>query len=781
MTSTRQAIEIHFVDPMKSRLLWFIFVVFTAVGARADTAKGLLVVYDGKTLRQNAPAYEYAELTISRGGFRIKLVDGSIVTGMAGAIVAKLEYQNRDADALLSNAETIARQYAKAVPILEPRIEQFRKSADDNRPRTEPDGVKSIAEIAISPKTEDIDALTGASSSEDWETKKWAIRGLGKLNDSNAFQRLDGLFKSGRVSDQECAEIIKQYGRMASGPRTDLATMSLDRLIEIHADKNSGSEMAAKARDEILNLAGQDHGWIKGYLEVARVDYMAPILKQAASVGNIPDPFPGQALVSENDSESQLDYGLLVKQAPERWSDGSGGTVAGAAESGLVAKAFRVSRAPFPLDFRCFSLMRGWSGWATVNDHLEFADDDSLEAIQFRFPKGIPTGVRIYGRVRVGNVGWLRTLQIEDQVVLGATSKGWRIEAIQLYSSVGNLEEYLPQWQSAVGILDQFIPGARKSDIASKAAPDRMFPDEPGIGRWMWSSGSDQTEFWIQANGLAHRPSIRAVWERLNTLEYPAFPPTYRIRGNNDSADTMTMNWDGSVMNGTNQNSRPICAVRVDGENQLHQGQRPSVDLERKLEALILPNLEFENAPLEKVISDLQKLSVDLDRNERDSEKRGIRFRIENPGRLPIGSVTWNKKDASMRYAVDQAARRSGTIAWEGEGEVVFVPRSSGSFLEAETPDTQELKTRWMQIALGICGEWKAENDPNHYFLRANQTARHWRDKGTWTIENGIMKVNWDNGYTSDVLLVGQRDSLDWKVYRPGRFNPTVIKMTRVK
>jgi hypothetical protein len=99
----------------------------------------------------------------------------------------------------------------------------------------------------------------------------------------------------------------------------------------------------------------------------------------------------------------------------------------------------------------------------------------------------------------------------------------------------------------------------------------------------------------------------------------------------------------------------------------------------------------------------------------------------------------------------------------------------------AEAEKQKEQETRWMTEALSLCGEWKTGNDPNHYFIRQDRTTTHGRDKGTWKIVDGVMKVSWENGFSADIELRGQRNSLDWLGFRPGRTNPTVKKFTRVK
>lgn len=109
-----------------------------------------------------------------------------------------------------------------------------------------------------------------------------------------------------------------------------------------------------------------------------------------------------------------LEYGLFIKGTVEDWSSGTDGKVAGAEGNGKIADAFRISGLPVALEWRGYSSMKGWLKWTPSDGSIASAGGRSLEAIQFRFPAGLAEGKRLYGRVHVDGVGWLKTMLIEE-------------------------------------------------------------------------------------------------------------------------------------------------------------------------------------------------------------------------------------------------------------------------------------------------------------------------------------------------------------------------------
>jgi hypothetical protein len=293
----------------------------------------------------------------------------------------------------------------------------------------------------------------------------------------------------------------------------------------------------------------------------------------------------------------ELEYGVSAEGTPDVWGAVWDGAVAGGPASGRMLDGFRISRSPIPLEFRCSSAMTGWRPWTPAGGGGASAPGNHLEAIQFRFSGSQPPVGKLYGRAHVAGIGWLRTLLIEHHVVLGATARGWRIDALQLKYAAGESGENVDLVARADAAFDRFLPAGTKPDANSATDLVEIFSDEPGIARWMWMSGKRETDFWVQANELAHQPTKVASWERLDTEDYPAYPPTYRMRWSHSDINTLTLNWNASMMTGENQNDLPVTAARVDGNNQLRAGQRPFLAIDKKLETLILPSLEFEETP----------------------------------------------------------------------------------------------------------------------------------------------------------------------------------------
>jgi hypothetical protein len=126
-------------------------------------------------------------------------------------------------------------------------------------------------------------------------------------------------------------------------------------------------------------------------------------------------------------------YGLFVKDGPEGWSQGSNGQVAGTIGQNKKTDAFYINGFGFPAEFRIHVAHQGWRNWTPA---VEGAHDSGvgkqLEAIQFRFSEGIPSGVHILARVHLQDVGWTSPVEIKDQTILGTTGLGRPLEAIQI-------------------------------------------------------------------------------------------------------------------------------------------------------------------------------------------------------------------------------------------------------------------------------------------------------------------------------------------------------------
>jgi len=263
-----------------------------------------------------------------------------------------------------------------------------------------------------------------------------------------------------------------------------------------------------------------------------------------------------------------LNYGLFVKQTPENWVYGKDGTPAGAPGTGRMVDAFRLKGLPFPAEFRIYTATRGWMGWIPCDGNFATAGVRKLEAIQFSFPGGIPDGIQFYGRVCCGGVGWLRTVKIENLLVLGATDLDLNIEGIQLScreGEQGNIDDWVKQ--ADVRFNTFLTPGSSPSPTAVAS-----LNQEPGLGRWYFDNNS-RDSFKLLPDGVLMQNGRKGRWTCQNPGKSPRI---YQLNWDNGKAiDTMTMSWDGTLMTGHGKDGNlHLIASRVDGSNQLRQGQR---------------------------------------------------------------------------------------------------------------------------------------------------------------------------------------------------------------
>ena len=260
-----------------------------------------------------------------------------------------------------------------------------------------------------------------------------------------------------------------------------------------------------------------------------------------------------------------FEYGLFVKGKPEAWSIGKDGSVAGTLSHAGMADACRISGLPFPAEFRLHIARKGWLGWVPCDGGISSGNGQTIEAIQFRFPAGMPDRFKLYGRVHVEGIGWLKTLPIESFTVLGTTKCHWSLSAIQMSSKVGEVGSEMDLVERTDAALNLLLPP--NSPPVPKAELNKNV--DSGLGRWIFDSASD--EFTILPDGNA-RPETRSLgrWTCLNSNQSPK---VYQINWSNGRwVDTMTLSCDGSLMKGQNQTGSKLIFARVDGQSQIRDG-----------------------------------------------------------------------------------------------------------------------------------------------------------------------------------------------------------------
>lgn len=147
-------------------------------------------------------------------------------------------------------------------------------------------------------------------------------------------------------------------------------------------------------------------------------------------------------------------YALYVKEGPQQgWSEGFNGSIAGTWGHGQKTDAFRISGLKFPVEFRIHVEQDGWHKWIPGNEStFDTGVGKCLEAIQFRFPQGIPTDTVIVARAQVQSIIWMPYVNLAKTALLGIPEKSFRLEAIQM--AVGTYEKELialmdKEWQDA--------------------------------------------------------------------------------------------------------------------------------------------------------------------------------------------------------------------------------------------------------------------------------------------------------------------------------------------
>lgn len=273
--------------------------------------KGLIVVFDGSTLRQNSIAYEYSDLRITPNTFKATLPNGKSASGMAGHVVAKLDYERQDIEKMLVDAEKIAALYTKSKPILDVRIPQLRErfnlklnrneqtkevvanaeeapgkaqknslvasaqsksKTDDILGKTPAEisgssdadhgaRLNAIMEIAMSPKDEDFQRLVLAIQDKDSEIQNWGIRGVGKLKSKQALDKLIEIFKGREIATTKRKYLIKSIGSFTSNLNQELSLSAVDALCEIadEADSDEAIKSEALQQMSVCLSEGKEH------------------------------------------------------------------------------------------------------------------------------------------------------------------------------------------------------------------------------------------------------------------------------------------------------------------------------------------------------------------------------------------------------------------------------------------------------------------------------------------------------------------------------------------
>jgi hypothetical protein len=189
------------------------------------------------------------------------------------------------------------------------------------------------------------------------------------------------------------------------------------------------------------------------------------IIEQNPVGGVTVPPETKMTLILEADRNlNAIRYGLFIKDGNLGWSDASNGGVAGTVGQGRKTDAFRISGFIFPVRFRIHVEQDGWHNWVAAGPGggaYDTGNGKRLEAIEFGFPQGIPSDVKILARAHVQDVGWTPIVPVNDGTVLGTTGKGLRLEAIQIAAGSGADADEKRLQQLLANGLQAYTTGAK--------------------------------------------------------------------------------------------------------------------------------------------------------------------------------------------------------------------------------------------------------------------------------------------------------------------------------
>lgn len=101
--------------------------------------------------------------------------------------------------------------------------------------------------------------------------------------------------------------------------------------------------------------------------------------------------------------------------------------------------------------------------------------------------------------------------------------------------------------------------------------------------------------------------------------------------------------------------------------------------LEKKLDAIVIPVLEFKDTSIEEAVDFLRTKSKELDKSTADEAKKGLNFMVRVPRGFQVGRVTLNLKNVSLRKAIENVAEASGTQFKVDSFAVTFDPKETAA------------------------------------------------------------------------------------------------------
>jgi hypothetical protein len=181
--------------------------------------------------------------------------------------------------------------------------------------------------------------------------------------------------------------------------------------------------------------------------------------------------------VSQACFAADISFGLFIKEAGhEGWSSVKNGQVAGTAGREWQTDAFYLSGLPFDVEYRLHVKELGWLPWVK-GGATETGGGRRLEAIQFRFPKGLPDDVVLLCTAHLQNIGWTKPVLLSDNVVIGTTNQERRLEAIQICYGQGPRFKDKVHFQQLIGTASEVMDGLRTRRLTRAEASKQLLAE----------------------------------------------------------------------------------------------------------------------------------------------------------------------------------------------------------------------------------------------------------------------------------------------------------------
>jgi Clostridial hydrophobic W len=215
----------------------------------------------------------------------------------------------------------------------------------------------------------------------------------------------------------------------------------------------------------------------------------------------------------------QVRYGILDET---HWSEVADGALAGSTKPGPQTTGFYLRGLPFRAEYRIYVQDTGWLPWVSVADsHWTSGSGKRLEAIQFRFPDGIPDGTKLKARALIQDSGFTFPVNIENDTVIGTPGQNHPIEGIQIAEGSGP--------QAERDIANSFIKGQFAAAPPNQPASPPPYKTFTSGDMNRWDCVMHGTTVTFYPNGTGH---FEAQVMTKHTMTSDILHQTIFVKGN---------------------------------------------------------------------------------------------------------------------------------------------------------------------------------------------------------------------------------------------------------